>query len=87
MKKKNRTQRNRRRSGRHEVRAVHTKSCGRAPKKKIECASTPWLRIVPSGTEDDPISNASRGFFPLRSGKRQPRDLDLYMPEDDLRNR
>lgn len=87
MKKIVRRQRKRRRSARHEVRAVHAKRRESAPKKKIERASTPWLRIVPAGTEDDPIPNGSRGIFPLHSGRRQPHDLDLYIPEDDLRNR
>jgi hypothetical protein len=87
MKKKNRTQRKRRQSARHEIRAVHAKRRGSAQKKKVECASPPWLRIVPSAIEDDPSTNVSRGFFSLRNGKRQTRDLDLYIPESNLRSR
>jgi hypothetical protein len=82
MKKKKHKQ-----SARHEVRAVHRKRRESAPKKNVESATIPWLRMVPSDIEDDPNVNTSRGPSPLRNGKRQPRDLDLYTPEHNLRRR
>ena len=87
MKKKNRKQRKRRQAARREGRAVQAKRRKSVQKKKVESASTPWLRIAPTGIEDDPSSDVSRGLFSDRNGRRQPRDLDLYIPEHDLRNR
>ncbi len=87
MKKKTRNQRKLRKSARHEVPTVHAKRRGNAQKKKIKCPSTPWLRIVPSAIEDDPSTDVSRRLFSLRKGRRQPRDLDLYIPEADLQSR
>ena len=49
--------------------------------------SMPWLRIVPTGIEDELSTDAGRGLSPLRSGRRQPRDLDLYIPEDNSQSR
>src|SRR4029077_5850727 len=86
MKKKNRKQRKRRRSARHEVRAVQAKRRKSVQKRKVESASPPWLQIVSSGTEDDTSTNVSRELFSPRNGRRQPRDLDLYIPEDTLRS-
>jgi hypothetical protein len=45
----------------------------------------PWLRIVPTGLEDEPRAEDFREFFSHRNGRRQPRDLDLYTPEDKSR--
>jgi hypothetical protein len=87
MKKKDQSQRKRRQSARRELRVVHAKRRGNARKKKVECASPPWLRIVPSAIEDDPTTNVSRELFLLRKGRRQPRDLDLFIPESKLRSR
>jgi hypothetical protein len=87
MKKKNRKQRKRWNSARHDVRAVRAKRRKSVKKKKVESASAPWLRIVPPGIEDDPSPDFSRGPFSQRNGRRQPRDLDLYIPENEFRGR
>jgi hypothetical protein len=87
MKKKKREQRKRKQFARHQLRVVHAKRRGSMPKKKVERASTPWLRIVPSAIEDDPSTDVSRGLFSLRNGRRQPRDQDLYIREDSSRSR
>jgi hypothetical protein len=87
MKKKNSKRRMRRHSARHEVRAVHAKRRESLKQRKVEVASTPWLRIVPTAVEDDLSTEVSGGFFSHRNGRRQPRDLDLYAPEHDQRNR
>jgi len=87
MKKKNRRQRKRRQSARRDVRAVHAERRESANKKKVESASPPWLRIVPSSIEDDPRTDVSKGLFSPRNGRRRPRDLDLYIPEEKLRSR
>ena len=50
---------------------------------KVERAPALWLRMVPTAIEDDLSSDASRGLFSLRNGRRQPRDLELYIPEDN----
>jgi len=87
MKKKKRKQRKHRQSARHDARAVPARRRESAKKKKVECASPPWLRIVSSGIEDDSRTDVSGGLFSLRNGGRQPRDLDLYIPEDKTRSR
>jgi hypothetical protein len=56
-------------------------------KKKVESASPQWLRILSTRIEDDSSTDVSRGLFTHRNGRRQPRDLDLYTPEHDLRSR
>jgi len=86
MKKKNRKRRKRNQFARHEVRTIHANRRESLKKKKVECASTPWLRIVAPGIEDDPSSDISRGLFSNRNGRRQPQDLDLYMPEGTSRS-
>jgi hypothetical protein len=87
VKKKNRNQRKRRRPARHEARAVQAKPRKGATKKKVELASPPWLRISPNDIEEDTRTDVSRRLLSLRNGRRQPRDLDLYIPEDNLRSR
>jgi len=87
MKKKKRKVSKRRTHARHEARASDAKRRESVKKKKVEGVSPPWLRIVPSGIEDDPNTDVSRRLFSLRNGRRQPRDLDLYKPEDNLRRR
>ena len=87
MKKKNRKQRKRRQVARHAMRAVQAKRRKSVQKKKVESVSTPWLRIVPSSIEDDPSTDVSGELSSRRNGRRQPRDLDLYIPEHDLRSR
>jgi hypothetical protein len=82
MKKKKRRQ-----PARREAHAVHAKLRESVKQEEVEPASTAWLRMVPNGVEDDPSANTSRGRLPLRNGKRQPRDLDLYTPEHNPRNR
>jgi hypothetical protein len=66
---------------------VHAKRRESAHGTDVECAPTPWLRIVPTAIEDDPSMDAGRGLFSLRNGRRQPRDLDLYIPEDNSQSR
>jgi hypothetical protein len=87
VKKKNRNQRKRRRPARHEARAAQAKPRKGATKKKVELASTPWLRISPNDIEEDTRTDVSRRLLSQRNGRRQPRDLDLYIPEDNLRSR
>jgi hypothetical protein len=87
MKKKDRKQRKHKQFARHELQAVHAKRRGSVKKKKVKRASPPWLRILSGGIEDDPSENVSRGLFSLRNGRRQPRDQDLYIPEDSSRSR
>jgi hypothetical protein len=87
MKKKKRKQRKRSQSARHEVRAVQAKRRESVPEKKVPSASQPWLRVVSASIEDDPSADVSRGAFSHRNGRRRPRDLDLYIPEDNSRNR
>ncbi|MGA7796741.1 MAG: hypothetical protein WCA19_27240 [Candidatus Acidiferrales bacterium] len=87
VKNKNRKHRKRRQSARLEGRAVHAKRRGSVRKKKVKRASPPWLRVLSGGIEDDPSTNVSGGLFSLRNGRRQRRDLDLYIPEDNSRSR
>ena len=87
MNQKKRKQRKRRKSIRHEVRAAHAKRRHSPKPKKIERVSPPWLRMVPTSMEDELSSTTSRGFVSNRNGRRQPRDLDLYIPENNLRSR
>jgi hypothetical protein len=87
VKKKNRKQRKRKKFARHELRAVHAKRRGSVPKKKVERASTPWLRILSAGIEDDPTATVSRGPVSHRNGRRRPRDLDLYISKDNSQSR
>jgi hypothetical protein len=87
MKKKNRSQRKRRRAARPEAKGVRAKRRERAQKLIVMRGSAPWLRIMPTGIEDELSTDAGRGLFSLRNGRRQPRDLDLYIPGDDLQSR
>jgi hypothetical protein len=87
VKKKNRKQRKRRQSAPHKARAIPAKRRETVKKKKIERASTPWLRVLSTGIEDDPRAVVSRELLSQRNGRRRPRDLDLYIPEDSLRSR
>jgi hypothetical protein len=87
MKKKNRKQRKRRQTGRHEDRAVHAKRRAGVEKQNSGSASPPWLRILSTAAEDGQSSDASRGLFSLRNGRRQLRDLDLYIPKDNSQSR
>jgi len=87
MKKNNRRQRKRRRSARRDARAVISKRCKSARKNYLERAQSPWLRIVPSGVVDERSTDAGRGLFPLRNGRRQPRDLDFDIAEDNSPSR
>jgi hypothetical protein len=86
MKKKNRKRDPRRRTARLEVLPVHTKRRGAAKKtKKVENASTPWLRVLSSGIDDEPAG--LRESFSRRNGRRQSPDVDLYVPEHKSRSR
>jgi hypothetical protein len=87
MKKKNRSQRKGRKTARPEAKGVRAKRRERAQKQIVMRDSAPWLRIVPTGIEDELSTDAGRGLFSLRNGRRQPRDLDLYIPEDNLQSR
>jgi hypothetical protein len=87
MKRKKRKQGKNRGPARREVRTVRAKRRGSVEKNKGERASTPWLRIVPSGIDDEPRADDFREFSSHRNGRRQPRDLDLYVPEDNSKSR
>ncbi len=56
-------------------------------KKKNSGVSMAWLRILPIGIEDDAPAELARGMFSHRNGRRQPRDLDLYIPEENRQSR
>jgi hypothetical protein len=87
VKKKNLKQRKRRQSAQYKARAVQAKRRESVKKKKVECVSPPWLRVLSNGIEDDPRTYVSRELFSQRNGRRRPRDLDLYRSEDKLRSR
>jgi hypothetical protein len=87
MKKKARKRGKNRAPARHVVRTIHAKRRRSVKKKRGEPASTPWLRIVPTGSEDEPRAEDFREFFSHRNGRRQPRDLDFFTPEDKSRSR
>jgi hypothetical protein len=74
-------------STRREVRSAHAKPRQIRKNKKDPSESIAWLRILPLGIEDDPPTDFARGLFSLRNGRRQPRDLDLYIPEENQRSR
>ena len=74
-------------TGRHEERTVHAKRHASVERKDVGSASPPWLRILSTDAEDVPSSDVSRGLFSHRNSRRQPRDLDLYIPEDNSQNR
>jgi hypothetical protein len=87
MKKRHGRQRKRKQSARHEQRAVNATQRKGVEKTKPERVSTPWLRILPAAIEDDASKEAPRGLFSLRNGRRQPLDMDVYIPEDNPRSR
>jgi hypothetical protein len=87
MKKKSLKRQNRNHSARHEARSDHAKRQQPRKKKKDPSASTLWLRILPTGIEDDRPTDFARGLFSDRNGRRQPRDLDLYIPGSNQRIR
>lgn len=87
MKKKIRRQRKRNQPARHGERAAHAKQRKKRKAEDDEPGLPPWLRILPHGSEDEPSTDVSKGSFSLRNGRRQPRDLDLYIPEDNSRSR
>jgi hypothetical protein len=87
MKNKNRRQRKRRRSARRDARSASSKRLKCARKNYLERAQSPWLRIVPSAVEDELSTDAGRGLFPPGNGRRQPRDLDFYIPENNSPSR
>jgi hypothetical protein len=87
MKKKNHKPSKRRRAARRGARDGQTRQSGRLGKNKSEAATPPWLRIVPSTSDDEPRDDDFREFASHRNGRRQPRDLDLYLPEENSRGR
>ena len=87
MKRKNRKQGKHPQPAPRAVRTVRAKRRGSAKKNKGERASTAWLRLVPSGIEEEPRADDFREFSSHRNGRRQPRDLDLYIPEDHSKSR
>jgi hypothetical protein len=87
VKKKNRKQRKRRQSAQYKARAVPAKRRESVKKKKVERASPPWLRVLSNGIEDDPRAEVSRELLSQRNGRRRSRDVDLYIPEENLGSR
>src|SRR5258707_12861764 len=87
MKRKNRKQVKHRRPARRQAQSVRANRRRGAKKNKGDRASTPWLRIVPTGIDDEPSAENFREFSSHRNGRRQPRALDLYTPDDKSRNR
>ena len=87
MKKKGRKQRKRRQSARHTAPGIHAERRHRSIQKEADIASVPWLRMIPSVTEDDSPTNISRGFLFVRNGRRHSLDFDLYLPEENSRTR
>jgi hypothetical protein len=86
MKMKKSRIRKRRPSARRKVRIFLRKRRETADMDNGAPALTPWLRIVPNGIGDDPSAEVPRGLLTLRNGRRQPRDLDMYIPEGSKRN-
>jgi hypothetical protein len=87
VEKKNRKQGKHRQSARHGARTVHAKRRESVKKKKVERASPPWLQVLSTGIEDDLRTDVSRELFSRRNGGRRPRNLDLYIPEDNSKSR
>jgi hypothetical protein len=87
MKKKTRSSRKRRQTARHVVRTSHPKRRENSKRNRNDTAPAPWLRMMPSETDDEPRAEDFRNFFLPRNGRRQPRDLDLYIPESKSRGR
>jgi hypothetical protein len=87
MKKKGRKQRKRRQSARHAAPGVHATRRHRIEQNKTDTASVPWLRMIPTFTEDDSPTNVSRGSLFARNGRRHFPDFDLYLPEQNSRTR
>ena len=87
MKKKGRKQRKRRQSARHAAPGVHATRRHRIIQKETDTAYVPWLRMIPTVTEDDSPTNISRGLLFVRNGRRHSPDFDLYLPEENLRTR
>jgi hypothetical protein len=87
MKSKNRKLLKHRKTPRHHVQSVPANRRRSVKKNKVERASTPWLRIVPTGIDDEPSAENFREFLSHRNGRSQPQDLDLNTPEDNFRSR
>ena len=87
MSKKTRKLQRHKRSARRESRSARPARRDRASRNNAASTSTAWLQIAPLVMEEDPAVNSSRGFFLHRNGRRQPADLDLYIPEHDGRIR
>ena len=87
MKSKNRKHVKHRRPARRKVQSIRANLRRDAKKNKVERASTPWLRIVPTGIDDEPIAEKFADYSSHRNGRRQPQDLDLYTPENNSQSR
>jgi hypothetical protein len=79
--KKSRKQRNHKRPSKQLPLTKHRK---KVPKKKDEPAHSPWLQIFPRDIEDDPFRNDSRGLSLQRNGRRELREISLYVAERNL---
>ena len=87
MKNKNRKGGKHRRTARHGARTAHAKRRRSVKKTKGDRAPAPWLRMVSNEMDDEPRAGNVRDFLSRRNGRRQPRDLDLYIPEDKSQTR
>jgi hypothetical protein len=87
MKKKARKKAKHRRTTRHALRTIPAKRSLGEDHSEAKHSSTPWLRMIPYGMEDEPRTDDYREFFSQRNGRRQPRDVDVYIPEDKKRTR
>jgi hypothetical protein len=87
MKQKNSKRRKPQRTARRKTRAGYGKRGESRQNARVECVATPWLRMVPAAIEDELSTDISNRFLSPRNGRRQARDLDLYVPEDNFRRR
>jgi hypothetical protein len=82
MKKKTRSPRKRRQTARHAVRTTSPKRRTNSKRNRSGNAPAPWLRLMSSEIDDELRAEDFRNFFSPRNGRRQPRNMDLYIPED-----
>jgi len=81
--KKSRKQRNYKRPSK---RLPQAKQRNTLQKKKVEASHAPWLQILPGEIEDVPFHYAGRRSISPRNGRREVREMSLYVVERNSRN-
>jgi hypothetical protein len=81
--KKTRKQRNHKRPSKRLPQAKHLH---KPQKKKDKPSHSLWLQILPGDIEDDQFRNAGRGLILKRNGRRELREMSLYVAERNLRS-